>query len=337
MRTHERALANSLQRPSTAPAAQHLRNDSNASEASDRSPSLPSSSSTSSLFSFASLGLSAKPPKAAKLFLTPNQLYYLLTRFLELAVNVGPMSVRLEDILVESSSSNYMSFVTDAPKTARRSSDQESIRSISSVRSVMSSMSSMWNKFGLADRSAAKAEKHRAAVLEDLRYLYSAFTKIPALKLAADHRIRRIAGFEEFPFDTAVPLFVFKNVTVLEIADIDFRSIYGWDRMADQLRSLTIKRAHFDDPTDLLTHIVLDDMDGRRWRSSKNGTSPIAASTASPRSKHAELARSGSASETPPMMHQRRRSTDIDAHLGMKANRRQPKQASPPGRPSPGR
>ena len=39
--------------------------------------------------------------------------------------------------------------------------------------------------------------------------------------------------------------------------------------MAEQLRSLTVKRANIDDPTDLFINIILDDMDKRRRRSSR--------------------------------------------------------------------
>lgn len=211
--------------------------------------------------------------KPAKLYLAPNQLYYLLSRFDELGVNVGPMTVRLENIHAEHVSSNYVSFLTQSTlPTGRRSSDQDSIHSVSSVRSVVSNISSMWSGFNLSN-SSAKEEKRKAAELEDIRYLYSAFTKIPCLKLALDHRIRRIAGYEEFPFDTAVPVYVFKNLSTLEIADMDFRQVFGWDRLADQLRSLTLKRAGIDDLTDLLVNIVLDDVERRRRRSTKQANS----------------------------------------------------------------
>ncbi|KAJ8611010.1 hypothetical protein MRB53_038223 [Persea americana] len=121
------------------------------------------------------------------------------------------MNIRLESISADSSS-NYVSFLTKPPRPRRRNSDQDSIHSVSSVRSVMSSMSSMWSTFSLTTPSASKVERQKAAELEDLKYLYSAFTKIPQLKLAEDHRVRRIAGYEEFPLDTAVPLYAFKKL-----------------------------------------------------------------------------------------------------------------------------
>ena len=131
-------------------------------------------------------------------------------------------------------------------------------------------MSNLWSGFGLGpSTSAAKSEKAKAQLLIDLKYLYSAFTKIPCLRLSPDRKARLIRGYEEFPFDTAVPLLAFKNVSALEICDVDFRQFYGWDKMAEQLRSLTVKRSSLDDPTDLFVNIVLDDMDKRRRRSSR--------------------------------------------------------------------
>lgn len=224
------------------------------------------SSALAAALSFGALKLSPQSIKPAKLTLTPHHLFYLLSRFEDLSISVGPMSVRLENIHSDVSQS-YVSFLS---KPQRSRGDRDSIHSVSSVRSVMSGMSALWSSIGIGPRdSSTKSEKAKAAIEADLKYLYSAFTKIPCLRLAPDHRARLIRGYEEFPFDTAVPLHSFKNLSALEIIDIDYRSFFGWDRLADQLRTLTIKRANLDDPADLLTGIVLDDIDKRRRRSSK--------------------------------------------------------------------
>jgi hypothetical protein len=168
----------------------------------------------------------------------------------------------------------------------------------------------MWSSFTLSN-SAAKQEKQMAQFRDDIKYLYSCFTKIPALRLSPDHRAPLISGFEEFPFDAAVPLFAFKNLGALEICDLDFRSFYGWDRLAEQVRSLTVRRANVDDPFDLLFNIVLDDMDKRRRRSSRApmpstpSTTGAPWPTASPKAKYAELARSFSTPNSP-LVDQRR-------------------------------
>jgi hypothetical protein len=136
----------------------------------------------------------------------------------------------------------------------------------------MSGMTAFWSHLGFGGHSSvSKSEKAKAAIEVDLKYLYSAFTKLPSLRLSQDHRARLIKGYEEFPFDTAVPLFAFKNVQHLDIIDVDFRQFYGWDRLAEQLSLLTVKRANLEDPADLITNIVLDDAERRRQRSTKSG------------------------------------------------------------------
>ncbi|ODH50929.1 hypothetical protein GX48_02889 [Paracoccidioides brasiliensis] len=284
VRTHEKALANALQMK---------RQSSKASDSSARSAT---SSTLAAALSLGPLSFTSHSVKPAKLTLTSHHLFYLLSRFEDISVPVGPMNIRLENINTEASSA-YVSFLS---KPRRSKGDRDSIHSVSSVRSVMSGMSSLWSSFGLGSNSSSKSEKAKLAIENDLKYLYSAFTKIPCLRLAPDHRARLIRGYEEFPFDTAVPLHSFKNLSALEIIDVDFRSFYGWDRLSDQLRSLTLKRASIDDPGDLLTGIVLDDMDKRRRRSGKYQYSPVlgASSTPQPFNKP-DMAKSASAPGSP--------------------------------------
>ena len=298
MRTHEKALANALQLQRQAP--RHGAGDSPASPTAASPGSAASTSSTfAAALSLPSLTFTSQAVKPAKLTLTPHHLFYLLSRFEELAFPVGPMGVRLENIHSDASPTNYVSFLTKAQRKSRAS-DRDSIRSVSSMRSVVSGISSLWSSLGFAANGAAKAEKQKAALQDDLRYLFSAFTKIPCLRLAPDAKARLIAGFEEFPFDTAVPLFAFKNVSALEVCGLDFRLAFGWDRLAEQLRSLTVKRANIDDPADLLIHIVLDDVDKRRRRSAKPPPSPaLAWPSPSPAPRPADLARSDSPPPSP--------------------------------------
>ena len=266
--------------------------------------------------------------KQAKLTLTPHHLFYLLSRFQELGVAVGPMDIRLENIHAEASPANYVSFLNQAQRNKIRGSDRDSIHSVSSIRSVMSSMSSLWTKLGLHAKTEAKLERQKAAEQDDLKYLYSAFTKVPCLRLSPDHKAPLIAGYEEFPFDSAVPLLAFKNVTYLEICHVDFRQFYGWDRMADQLRSLTLKNAHIEDPTDLLVNIVLDDMDKRRRRSAKVPPSPILPwSAPSPVLKQGELVRTAS-DASPPVRPMSVGSSTVLMYPSTKGHRRQ-RSASP--------
>ncbi|EQL29746.1 hypothetical protein BDFG_07684 [Blastomyces dermatitidis ATCC 26199] len=285
VRTHEKALANALQMK---------RQPSKASDSSTRSAT---SSTLAAALSLGTLSFTSHNIKPAKLTLTSHHLFYLLSRFEDISIPVGPMNIRLENINTEASSA-YVSFLS---KPRRSKGDRDSIHSVSSVRSVMSGMSSLWSSFGLGSKdSVSKSEKAKLAIENDLKYLYSAFTKIPCLRLAPDHRARLIRGYEEFPFDTAVPLHSFKNLSALEIIDVDFRSFYGWDRLAEQLRSLTLKRASIDDPTDLLTGIVLDDLDKRRRRSSKYQSSPVLGASSNPQTfNKPDLAKSMSAPGSP--------------------------------------
>ncbi|KAK2821857.1 hypothetical protein FQN49_007604 [Arthroderma sp. PD_2] len=298
VRTHEKALANAMQMRRQSRSLDLTSSQSNSSA--HGSSGRPSAAST--LAAAFSLGLTSNSVRPARLTLTPHHLFYLLSRFEDLSVPVGPLNIRLENINTESSSA-YVSFLSK-PQRPRGSGgaggDRDSIHSVSSVRSVMSTMSSFWSSFGLGSRdSVSKSDKAKAALEADLKYLYSAFTKIPCLRLAPDHRARLISGYEEFPFDTAVPLHSFKNLSALEIIDVDFRSFFGWDRLAEQLRSLTLKRAHLEDIGDLLTGIVLDDIDKRRRRSSKSQPSPVLGWPSNGSSGTPELGKSISAPGSP--------------------------------------
>ncbi|TKA79693.1 hypothetical protein B0A55_04079 [Friedmanniomyces simplex] len=307
VRTHERALANALQLQRSRRGTQQA--TAGAASASTSSVSISLAEALSRPYA----KFSSQSIKPAKLTLTPHHLFYLLSKFEDLGVDVGPMTVRLENLQSDAAPSNYVSFLGHAPRSKGKQSDADSLKSVSSVRSVMSSVSSLWSTFTLSN-TAAKEEKRMAQHRDDIKYLYSCFTKIPALKLAPDHRARLIAGFEEFPFDTAVPLFAFKNLSALDICDLDFRQFHGWDRLSEQLRSLTVKRAYLDDPIDLLLYIVLDDMERRRKRSSKTQQVPTTPSTPgvpwpgnSPKFRQPELARSLTTPNSP-LVEQRRSS-----------------------------
>lgn len=307
MRTHEKALANALQlrrQGGGKKTAVTASGEASPTQIGSIQSSSTTSSATSALaaaFSLGALSFTSHNIKPAKLTLTPHHLFYLLSRFEELGIAIGPMNIRLESLQAEQSPANYVSFLSHPQKSTGRS-DRDSIHSVASVRSVMSNMSSLWSGLGLGgSSSAARTEKAKAQLEADLKYLYSAFTKIPCLRLSPDRKARLIAGYEEFPFDTAVPLVAFKNLSALEICDVDFRQFYGWDRLADQLRSLSVKRAQVDDPSDLLVGIVLDDMDKRRRRSSKAQSSPMPAWPPSPATRHIDLARTNSAPGSPVM------------------------------------
>ncbi|KAI0023268.1 hypothetical protein F4780DRAFT_730631 [Xylariomycetidae sp. FL0641] len=329
VRTHEKALANALQlrRQPARHGPSHSVSSIEVPQSPASLPERPSTSSSTSgtlaaALSLGTLSFASHSPKSARLGLTPHHLFYLLSRFEELGINVGPMKVRLENLHDSSTSANYVSFLSPSQRTKSRSSDVASVRSVSSVRSAVSGMSALWNNFSIGSSiSAAREEKQKAAAQADLKYLYSAFTKIPCLRLAPDWRAKLISGYEEFPFDSAVPLYVFKNLQALEISGIDFRQFFGWDRLAEQVRSLTLKQAGIDDPADILIDIVLDDMDKRRRRSSKAQSSPVGPYA------HASSPKPSPTAQMPDMYrpsflptYPDRRNTIADLHIGSIGN-----------------
>ncbi|EFR04393.1 leucine Rich Repeat domain-containing protein [Nannizzia gypsea CBS 118893] len=295
VRTHEKALANAMQMrrqsrsvdlsSSQSNSAVHNNNINNNSNNNHNghnnhnhlllqqhgaSGRTSTASALAAALSLGTLGFASDSVRPARLTLTPHHLFYLLSRFEELSVPVGPLNIRLENINNETSSA-YVSFLS---KPQRPRGGAGGSGGGIETRYIPFPASAALGAFTSRD-SVSKSDKAKAALEADLKYLYSSFTKIPCLRLAPDHRARLISGYEEFPFDTAVPLHSFKNLSALEIIDVDFRSFFGWDRLAEQLRSLTLKRAQLEDIGDLLTGIVLDDIDKRRRRSSKSQPSPV--------------------------------------------------------------
>jgi hypothetical protein len=292
VRQHEKALANSLRMSVQRRNSSNSRSTTATAATSGTSVTTSSSSALATALSFAGLNFRSHAMKAALLTLTPHHLFYLLSRMEELEISVGAMNVRLENLTTDPTPSNYVSFLGSHNATKGRS-DKDSIHSVSSMRSVMSSMSSFWSSIGLGGPSSSKTDKAKALAQADLTYLYSAFTKLPSLRLTVDHRARLIQGYEEFPFDTAVPLFAFKNLQQLDIVDLDFRQFFGWDRLAEQLTLLTVRHANISDPAEVLTNIVLDDAEKRRRRSTKASRgSPIMSESwpvpSTPRSGYAQ-------------------------------------------------
>ena len=347
VRTHEKALANALQLR-----RQGAKNGQSSLLGGDASPistttqqglaSAPSTSNAlAAALSLGTLNFASQNIKPAKLTLTPHHLFYLLSCFEDLGIVIGPMNVRLENLHADSSPANYVSFLSQSQRSKGRS-ERDSVHSVSSVRSVMTGMSALWSNFGIgSSNKAAKTEKAKAQLKGDLKYLYSSFTKIPCLRLSPNRKARLIGGYEEFPFDTAVPLLAFKNVSALEICDVDFRQFFGWDRLAEQLRSLLVKRANVEDPTDLLIGVVLDDMDKRRKRSSKSQSSPVLAWPPSPSLRHGDLGRANSSPGSPKVEDKLSQSASPRSHIllrgdsdGAKSHHRPRTKSTSPSRPT---
>ncbi|VDB87415.1 unnamed protein product [Peniophora sp. CBMAI 1063] len=195
-----------------------------------------------SWFSGATSAPADNRPKPLTFSIDTHHLFYLLIRMEALGLPVGSLDVRVEN------ASRPMSYV-GIPTTSTDS----DVLSLTSIRTSLSAVSRLSLGAPFWGRTPPKS------VDDELKYLYSAFTKLPALSLkpAGPKVIAELAN--EAPNTNALPLDVFKNVQILEITDIDPRTLLGWDRLADTLWSLSIKRSGLDDISDLFIGAVLDD------------------------------------------------------------------------------
>ncbi|KAL4249520.1 hypothetical protein ABKN59_007198 [Abortiporus biennis] len=183
--------------------------------------------------------LPSSSTKPVILSLDEHHLFYLLMRMEALGLDVGSLDVRMEN------PSRPMNYINVLPFKDR--SDALSFMSITSAVSRLSLGPAWWGR------------PIPPSVDNELKYIYSSFTKLPALSIhAPEHRL--IAELEnEAPNENAVPLDAFKTLATLECHDIDPRSLTGWDRLAEGLRGLTIKRSGLEDVSDIFIGAVVDD------------------------------------------------------------------------------
>ncbi|TKY86363.1 hypothetical protein EX895_004512 [Sporisorium graminicola] len=225
----------------------------------------PPSTLSSTFWNVVTLGTAASAPANGSASLTarpmllrqnPHNLYYLLIRFEALGLPVGSLDIKVPGAARPTS---YFSYVA-ATATDKSRDDTMSISSMRSRMSVVSSsFSSSLSWFGTA---SSRPDPSR-----DVKYIYSCFTKIPSLRLGPIPARKLIQDFEDCPGQSAVPLDVFKNLQMLELDDVDPRTLLGWDRVCIQLRSLTCKKSNIEDLTVLLVDLVL--LDAKRRRGEK--------------------------------------------------------------------
>lgn len=186
---------------------------------------------------------------------TIHHLYYITERIesSSLGVDVGPLNVKLD---TPNHEPTFISFMANNARTLRVfDSDARSITSINSVKSIVSSASVYWRSFAFS--------KDPKIIQKDVKYLYSSFTKIPCLILNPKTKINTIAGYEEYPCDTSVPLKMFKNLQVLELVEYEPNEVFGWHTLSEQLRILIIRNSKVSDVAEVLFTLVLDDETGR--------------------------------------------------------------------------
>lgn len=184
-----------------------------------------------------------------------HHLFYLLMRMEALGIDVGSLDVRVD------SPSRPMNYVNLFPGSDK--SDALSLRSFATSFSAVSRLSLGAGWWGRPAPPSVDAE---------LKYIYSCFTKLPAISLHAPEP-RLIAELaNESPNENALPLDAFKFVQSLECLDIDPRTLLGWDRLAESLWSLTVKRSGLEDISDIFVAAVIDDQ-ARREGKVKSTTS----------------------------------------------------------------
>ncbi|KAL1751677.1 hypothetical protein FB107DRAFT_266309 [Schizophyllum commune] len=181
-----------------------------------------------------------------------HHLFYVLMRIEGIGIDVGNLDVAVDN---PSRPMNYINLFPDADK-----SDTLSLASFRSSLSTMSGLSLGPGWWGRAEPPSIDAE---------LKYLYSCFTKLPALSITPPSRkvIAELAN--EPPNTNAIPLDAFKNLYSLECTDVDPRSLLGWDRLAESLRSLKIRKSGLEDASDIFIGAVIDDQARREGSTSR--------------------------------------------------------------------
>ena len=201
----------------------------------------------------ASVESTSPPPKPVNLVMDTHHLFYLLMRLEDIGIDVGTLDVKVDN---PSRPMNYINIFRDSDK-----SDTLSMTSFRSSLSAISGLSLGGGWWGHTETRSIDAE---------LKYIFSSFTKIPSLVLVAPGPkiIAELAN--EPPNENCLPLDPFKNLQSLECTDIDPRTILGWDRLSDSLRSLTIKRSGMEDVSDIFIGAVLDDQGRREGTTSRS-------------------------------------------------------------------
>ncbi|KIK27729.1 hypothetical protein PISMIDRAFT_8121 [Pisolithus microcarpus 441] len=199
-------------------------------------------------------GSPSSPPRPVVFTVDTHRLFYILMRLEAIGLDVGSLDVTVDN------PSKPMHYTHIDPSLAP---DKSETLSLTSLRSSLSTVSGL----SLGVGWWSKAEPH--SVDSELKYIYSSFTKLPALSIRAPgpKGIQELAN--DPPCHNALPLDAFKNLQTLECIDIDPRTLLGWDRLADGLCSLTIKRSGVEDVTDVFIGAVLDDQ-ARRDGTSKD-------------------------------------------------------------------
>ncbi|KAG9316586.1 hypothetical protein JVU11DRAFT_2639 [Chiua virens] len=184
------------------------------------------------------------PPRPVTFAIDTHHLFYILMRIESLGIDVGSL-----DVTVNNPSKPMHYTHIDIGSAV----DKSETLSLASFRSSLSAVS------GLSLSSGWWGRPEQQSIDAELKYIYSSFTKIPALQLKSPGPKVIAELKDEPPNQSALPLDAFKNLRSLSTVDIDPRMLLGWDRISESIRSLTIKRSGLEDVTDIFVGAVLDD------------------------------------------------------------------------------
>ncbi|ESK88459.1 leucine rich repeat domain protein [Moniliophthora roreri MCA 2997] len=197
-------------------------------------------------------------PKAIVLSIDTHHLFYLLMRLEAIGIDVGTLDVRVDN------PSRPMSYINIFPDP-----DKSETLSLASFRSSFSAVSNLSLGAGWWGRPGPPT------IDTELKFIYSSFTKLPALSIVAPGRKMIAELANEPPNENAIPMDAFKNLQALECIDIDPRTLLGWDILAESLRSLKIKKSGLVDVSDIFIGAVLDDEARRQGSTSQKRNRPI--------------------------------------------------------------
>jgi Leucine-rich repeat (LRR) protein len=227
-----------------------------------KKPSEPAASVLNPLSWFAPTDGTQSPVRPMNYTTDTYRLFYLLVRMETLGLDVGSLDVRVDN------PARPMSYVNVFP------SEKADVLSLTSFRSSFSGIS----KLSLGGNWWSRPPP--TTVDTDLKYLYSSFTKLPALVLSAPGP-EGIAD-EAANSPNALPLDVFRTIEALECTDVDPRTILGWDRLAEGLRSLTIRRSGLEDISDVFITAVLEDQARRDGSFSRSRSRQVGSQVRTP-------------------------------------------------------
>ena len=184
--------------------------------------------------------------KPMTLSIDTHHLFYVLMRLEASGYHIGNLDVHIE------APSRPMNYINLYPE--QHSSETLSLASFRSSLSAASriSLGNWWNR------------SDPITLDSGMKYLYSSFTKLPALSICAPGKKVIAELLNDSPSQNAVPLDVFRNLQALQCEDIDPRTLLGWDRLAESLRSLRIRKSGLQDMSEIFLGAVLDDQARRQ-------------------------------------------------------------------------